>query len=243
MIEAGLWGLFAGSSLLLGALVGYLVPISRHAIALIMAFGAGVLVSAVAFELTQEAYGIGGGDAVALGLGAGALAFFAGDWYIDRMGGAMRKRSGMEQADGNAKAIAFGAALDGVPESAAIGLTLLHGGTVEAALVGAVFLSNVPEALSSSAGSKNAGKSLPTVLGQWTGIVLISGVSAALGFTLLDGASDNLVAWTQAFAGGAVLCMLADTMMPQAFEDYDRRPAVGLVTVLGFAVAFLLSTM
>lgn len=243
MIEAGLWGLLAGSSLLVGAVAGYLLPISRHAIALIIAFGAGVLISAVAFELTEEAYSIGGGDAVALGLGAGALTFFAGDWYIDRMGGAMRKRAGMEQADGNARAIAFGAALDGIPESAAIGLTLLHGGTVEAALVGAVFLSNVPEALSSSAGSKNAGKSLSAVLGQWAGIVAISGIAAALGFTLLDGASDNMIAWTQAFAGGAVLCMLADTMFPQAYEDYDRRPAVGLVTVLGFALAFLLSTM
>ena len=112
-------------------LVGYFIPIPKHLIALIMAFGVGVLISAVAFELTEEAYSLGGGDAVALGLGAGALAFFAGDWYIDRMGGAMRKRPGMEQADGNAKAIAFGAALDGVPESAAIGLTLLHGGTVD----------------------------------------------------------------------------------------------------------------
>jgi ZIP family zinc transporter len=106
-----------------------------------------------------------------------------------------------------------------------------------------VFLSNVPEALSSSAGSRNAGQSLQAGLVRWGSIVLLSGVAAALGFALLDGASDNLVAWTQAFAGGAVLCMLADTMMPQAFEDYDRRPAVGLVTVLGFALAFLLSTM
>jgi ZIP family zinc transporter len=243
MLEAGLWGLFAASSLLVGAAAGHLLRVSKHAIALITAFGAGVLVSAVAFELTEEAYGIGGGDAVALGLGTGAIAFFAGDWYIDRMGGAMRKRSGMEQAEGNAKAIAFGAALDAVPESAAIGLTLLHGGSVEAALVGAVFLSNVPEALSSSAGSRNAGQSLQAGLVRWGSIVLLSGVAAALGFALLDGASDNLVAWTQAFAGGAVLCMLADTMMPQAFEDYDRRPAVGLVTVLGFALAFLLSTM
>ena len=147
MVEAGLWGLLAASSLLLGAAAGYFLRISQHAIALIMAFGAGVLISAVAFELTEEAYSIGGGDAVALGLGAGALVFFAGDWRIDRMGGAMRKRAGMEQAEGNATAIAFGAALDAVPESAAIGLSLLYGGTVEAALVGAVFLSNVPEAL------------------------------------------------------------------------------------------------
>jgi ZIP family zinc transporter len=243
VVEAGLWGLFGGSSLVLGALAGYLLPINRHLVALIMAFGAGVLVSAVAFELTEEAYNLGGGDAVGLGLGAGAFAFFAGDWYIDHRGGAMRKSSGMEQAEGNSKAIAFGAALDGVPESAAIGLTLLEGGTVSAALVGAVFLSNVPEALSSSAGAKNAGQSLRAVLTLWAGIAAMAGIAAGLGFVLFDGASDNLIAWTQAFAGGAVLCMLSDTMFPQAYEDYDRRPAVGLVVVLGFAVAFLLSTL
>jgi ZIP family zinc transporter len=222
---------------------GYLLPVSRHVIALIMAFGAGVLISAVAFELTEEAYAIGGADAVALGLGGGAITFFAGDWWIDRSGGAMRKRPGMEQAEGNSKAIAFGAALDAVPESAVIGLSLLEGGAVSAALVGAVFLSNIPEALSSSAGSKRAHLSLRAVLGRWIGIVALSGVAAALGYAVLADASDNLVAWTQAFAGGAVLCMLADTMMPEAFEDYDRKPAVGLVVVLGFATAFLLSTM
>jgi zinc transporter, ZIP family len=243
VLEAGLWGVLAASSLLLGAAAGFLLPIPRHVIALVMAFGAGVLISAVAFELTEEAYGIGGGDAVAVGLGTGALAFFAGDWWIDRMGGAMRKRSGTQQAEGNARAIAFGAALDAVPESAAIGLSLLYGGAVEAALVGAVFLSNVPEALSSAAGSRKAGVAMRSLLVRWAGIVLLSGVSAALGYVLLDGASDNLVAWTQAFAGGAVLCMLADTMMPEAFEDYDRRPAVGLVVVIGFAAAFLLSTV
>jgi ZIP family zinc transporter len=243
VIEAGLWGLFAGSSLLLGAAAGYFLGLPKPLIALIMAFGAGALISAVSFELTEEAYAIGGGDAVALGLGAGAITFFAGDWWIDRMGGAMRMRSAAERAEGNAKAIAFGAALDAVPESAAIGLSVLHGGTVEVALVGAVFLSNVPEALSSTAGSRDAGQGLRAVLVRWLGIVVVSGIAAALGYQLLDGASDNVVAWTQAFAGGAVLCMLADTMMPQAYEDYGRRPAVGLVVVFGFAVAFLLSTL
>ena len=243
MVEALLWGLFAASSLLVGALIGYLVAISRPVIALIMAFGAGVLISAVAFELTEEAYNVGGADAVALGLGVGAIAFFAGDWYIDRMGGAKRKSAHADPGSGNAMAIAFGATLDAIPESAAIGLSLVQGDTVSAALVGAVFLSNVPEGLSSAAGSRKAGEPLTALLIRWGGIVLISGIAALLGFVLLDDASDNLIAWTQAFAGGAILCMLADTMIPEAFEDYDRRPAVGLVTVLGFAVAFLLSTL
>jgi ZIP family zinc transporter len=243
VLEAGLWGLFAGSSLLIGAVAGILLRLPRHLIAAIIAFGAGVLVSAVAFELTEEAFAIGGADSVAGGLAAGALAFFAGDWYIDRMGGATRKSSGMEQASGTSEAIAFGAALDAVPESAAIGLSVLAAGTVEPALVGAVFLSNVPEALSSTAGSMNAGHDRRRVIGRWAAIVLLSGVSAALGYALLDGASEDLIAFTQAFAGGAVLCMLADTMFPEAYRAYDQKPQAGLMTVLGFAVAFLLSAM
>jgi ZIP family zinc transporter len=159
--------------------------------------------------------------------------FFAGDRYIERMGGG---------PDGTSKAIAFGAALDAVPESAAIGLSVLAAGTVEPALVGAVFLSNVPEALSSTAGSMS-GHGRRRVLGTWAGIVALAGVSAALGYLVLDGASEDLVAFTQAFAGGAVLCMLTDTMIPQAYREYDEKPQVGLTTVLGFAVAFLLSSM
>ena len=109
-------------------------------------------------------------------------------------------------------------------------------------MVGAVFLSNVPEALSSTADSM-AGHRRGRVIVTWAAIVLLSGASAALGYRLLDGASENLIAFTQAFAGGAVLCMLTDTMLPQAFKDYQGSPKVGLSTVVGFALAFLLSTL
>lgn len=235
MLEAGLWGVVAGSSLLLGAVAGFYLRLPKHVIAAITGFGAGVLISAVAFELTEEAYAVGGADAVAAGLAAGAIVFFAGDRWIE----SMDKGDG----EGTSKAIEFGAALDAVPESAAIGLSVLSAGTVAPALVGAVFLSNVPEALSSTGQSMKMGHGRGRVLARWAGIVLLAGVSAALGYVLLDGASENLVAFTQAFAGGAVLCMLTDTMIPTAFEEYDRRPQVGLTTVLGFAVAFLLSTM
>jgi ZIP family zinc transporter len=234
MAEAGLWGLFAASSLLLGAVAGLVLRLPQHWVAAITGFGAGVLISAVAFELTEEAYAAGGADAVTFGLAAGAIVFFAGDRYIEGMddGG----------GDGTSKAIAFGAALDAVPESAAIGLSLLAGGTVAPALVGAVFLSNVPEALSSTASSMTEHGRGRVIL-TWTAIVVLSGISSALGYLVLDGASENLVAFTQSFAGGAVLCMLTDTMIPVAYREYDRKPQVGLTTVLGFAVAFLLSTM
>jgi zinc transporter, ZIP family len=233
MLEAGLWGLFAASSLLIGAVAGLVLHLPQHLVAAITGFGAGVLISAVAFELTEEAYSMGGADAVALGLAAGAIAFFLGDRYIEGMGA---------DADGTSKAIAFGAALDAVPESAAIGLSVLAAGTVEPALVGAVFLSNVPEALSSTATSM-AGHGRRRVLLTWSAIVLLAGISSTLGYVVLDGASENLIALTQAFAGGAVLCMLTDTMIPVAYRQYDFMPQVGLTTVLGFAAAFLLSTM
>jgi ZIP family zinc transporter len=235
VLEAGLWGIAAGSSLLLGALAGFFLDLKPHLIAAITGFGAGVLISAVAFELTEEAYAVGGADAVALGLAAGAIVFFAGDRYIESMDEG--------DGEGTSKAIEFGAALDAVPESAAIGLSVLAAGTVAPALVGAVFLSNVPEALSSTGRSMKMGHGRARVIARWAAIVLLAGVSAALGYTLLDGASENVIAFTQAFAGGAVLCMLTDTMLPKAFADYQGKPQVGLTTVLGFAVAFLLSSM
>src|SRR5688572_11558429 len=124
MLQAAWWGFVGGIALLLGAVAGLRLPVSQRVIGLVMAFGAGVLISALAFELTEEAFRAGGTDAVALGLAAGALAFFAGDWIVDRRGGEDRKRSGGQQAGGAAGAIVVGAMLDGVPESVAIGITL-----------------------------------------------------------------------------------------------------------------------
>ena len=241
MVEAALWGLVGGASLVLGAIAGLTLSFSRRVIGLIMGFGSGVLISALAFELTDEAFRLGGADAVAIGLGAGALSFFAADWLVDRGGGEHRKRSGGEQSEGSAMAIVIGAVLDGIPESVVIGLSLLSGGGVGLAVVAAVFLSNVPEALSAATGLRKAGRSAGYIIGLWTAVMLVSGLASALGYGLLGGAADNLVAGIQAFAAGAILTMLADTMMPEAFEHGGRL--VGVVTVLGFAAAFLLSTL
>lgn len=241
MLTATFWGAVGGISLLLGAVIGLTARPTQRIIGLVMAFGAGVLISALAFELTDEAYKQGGADAVAVGLAAGALAFFSADWVVDHRGGNHRKRSGGEQAGGSATAIVIGALLDGIPESVAIGVSLLGGGTVSAAVVAAVFLSNVPESLSAATGLKKAGHSTRWILGLWTAVVVISAVAAGLGYALLGGASANLTAGIQAFAAGAILTMLADTMMPESFEHGGS--VVGLVTVAGFASAFLLSTL
>ncbi len=241
MLEAAFWGFVGGFSLLIGAVVGLKTETSQRAIGVIMAFGAGVLISALSFELTHEAFRRGGADAVALGLAAGALSFYVGDLIVDRRGGDHRKRSGGQQEGGSGTAIALGALMDGIPESVAIGLTVLSGGGVGVAVVAAVFLSNVPESLSAATGMKKAGRSTGYILALWTGVLVASSVAALLGYLLLGGASGNLVGGIQAFAAGSILTMLADTMMPEAFEHGGS--VVGLVTVLGFSIAFILSTL
>jgi ZIP family zinc transporter len=242
VLEAAFWGLVGGIALLLGAAVGLVWTIPRRAIGLVMAFGAGVLISALAFELTAEAYKAGGLDSTSAGLALGSLAFFAGDRAMDRMGGGDRKRSSGPGPGGAAAGIVLGAVLDGIPESAAIGVSLLQGGGVSVAVVVAVFLSNVPESLSAATGLR-ATWSRGRILGMWTAVALVSALAAGLGYELLGGASPEWVAGIQAFAAGAILTMLADTMFPEAFEAEGRSPFTGVVTTLGFALAALLSTL
>jgi zinc transporter, ZIP family len=239
VLEAGLWGFVGGLALILGAAAGLRFRASQKVIGLVMAFGSGVLISALAFELTAESFDRGGGDTVALGLAAGGLCFFAGDWVLDRRGGDARKSSGGEQEGGSAQAIVLGAVLDGIPESVAIGVSLLGGAGVGVATVAAVFLSNIPESLSAATGLRKAGHSARWILGLWLAVAVVSALAAAVGYAALGDASPSVVGFFQAFAAGAILTMLADTMMPEAFEHGGQ--VAGLVTLLGFALAFLLS--
>jgi zinc transporter, ZIP family len=241
MLEAGAWGLIGASSLLIGAVAGLLLRIPTRAVGLILGFGAGTLISAVAFELTDEAYNLGGADVVTLGLALGALTYFTGDELLARRGAEDRMSMRGEPSEDSATALVLGAVLDGIPESAVIGLSLLAGGGVAVPVLAAVFLSNLPESISSSAAMRRAMVGTGHVLRVWLGVTLISGVAAAAGYALLDGASDDWIGLIEAFAGGAVLTMLADTMMPEAFREGGR--VAGLFTVLGFALAYLLSTL
>jgi ZIP family zinc transporter len=244
MGEALFWGVFAGSSLILGGAIGIWLPLSREVRGLIMGFGAGVLISAVAYELVDDAFEAADGFAiVAAGLFAGAATFFAGDLMIDRMGGSDRKRSeGTGAAAGGAAlAIVLGIVLDGVPESAVIGLTLLEGGGVSVAMIVAVFLSNLPEAIAATTGLAKSGWPRRRIFALWALVMLVSGISALAGYVLFDGASPRALAFVLAYAGGAILTMLADTMMPEAFERGGRL--TGLATTLGFAVAFAITAL
>jgi ZIP family zinc transporter len=238
VLEALWWGAFASSSLLIGAAFALRVTVNRLVLGLVMGFGAGVLLSAVAFELVEEAFDTSGVlSDVASGLFAGCAVYTLGDAVIDRLGGAERKN--MEGAGGSALAIVLGIVLDGIPESAVLGLTLLQGGTVSVAMLAAVFLSNLPEAVAATTGLRASGWRSSRVLLLWAGIVAVSGLAALAGYGLFDSASPSVVAFVLAFAGGAILTMLADTMMPEAFANGGRW--VGVVTTLGFATAFAIS--
>jgi ZIP family zinc transporter len=240
MWEAAFWGAFSASSLLIGAAIALRWNLSPRIVGLVMGFGAGALISAVAFELVEEAIETAeGSGAAGLGLAAGAIVFFAGDWYIDRRGGKERKDLGGAGAEGSAGAIVLGTILDGVPESIVVGGSLVAGGGVSIAMVAAAFLSNLPEAVGASVGLKKGGTPAWRLLGMWLGIVVLSAASSALGFVVLDDAPADLGALFQAFAAGAILTMLVDTMIPEAYEEGGKT--VGLITVLGFALAVGLS--
>lgn len=239
MIESLLWGLLAASSLLIGAIVSVRWDIPKQIVGIVMAFGVGVLISAVAFELAEEAFQTAGGSiSLAIGLGAGALTFFGGNIIINRMGGQHRKRF-----DGNPNssplAIVLGTVLDGIPESIVLGLSIVHGGSIGIAVLAAVFISNLPESVGATTGMlKNGWRRWP-LLGMWLLVVAVSGVASLAGYGLFKAASPDIVAFMLAFSAGAILTMLADTMMPEAYKDTGQL--AGLVTTLGFGVAFWIS--
>lgn len=244
-IQAGLWGLVGGSALLLGAGIGYRLAVPHRAVAGVMAFGSGVLISTLCFELMDEAYRQGGFTSTSVGFALGAAVYTIANHALSRRGAKHRKRSSSgaqpreSEQKGSGMAIAVGALLDGIPESMVIGMGFVDGGAVGLVTVIAVFLSNFPEGLSSAAGMKRAGRSGAYVFGLWGGIALVSGVSAVVGYAALQGVSPAVVAATTAIAAGAILAMLVDTMIPEAFAE--TRDFAGAITAFGFLTAFYLS--
>jgi ZIP family zinc transporter len=239
MAEAFFWGMLGSVSLVLGAVVVAVNMPSARTLGLIMGFGSGVLISAVAFELVEEAASVAKGlGATTIGFFIGMGVFLLGDQAISTMGYRDRKKmNAVHSASG--LAIVLGIVLDGVPESAVLGLTVLETGTIGVAVLAAVFLSNLPESIAATSGLRSSGWSWGSVYGLWTGIVLVSGIAAAVGYQLMSAATPAAFAFVLAFAGGAILSMLATTMMPEAYEYGGRL--VGVTTTVGFAAAFAIS--
>jgi zinc transporter, ZIP family len=219
------WGALAASSLVIGGLLGLARRWPERAAGLVLAFGAGALISAVSFDLAQEGLRIGGPGAVGAGLAAGALTYFFLDRLVERGGGG--------------GALALGALLDGIPEQLVLGIGLAGGDTVSAGLLAAIFVSNLPEAIGGANDMRRHGHAPRQVARNWVGIAIVCTLATGVGYIAADSASNELQGGINGFAAGALLVMLVDTMIPEAREDGGR--ATGLVTVLGFAVAAGLS--
>ncbi len=241
-MEGFLWGSLAASTLLIGALISIKWQIPKKMVGLIMAFGVGVLISAISFELVHEAFtresGIGWG--LVLGFLAGIIVFFVGNQFIKKAGGSRRKRLvTSKDNDGSAPGIVLGSVLDGIPESIVIGLSVASGSGGGIAMMIAVLLSNLPESIGSSSGLIHNGWSRIKVVGLWCGVIAISGIASLIGYLFFKDASSDVVALVLSFSAGALLTMISDTMMPEAFEDAGTWS--GVFVALGFGVAFCVS--
>jgi ZIP family zinc transporter len=240
MFEAFLWGALGASALLIGALVAYVATPSLKFIAVVMALGAGLLIGSVAFELIDEALETAEVARVGLFTLIGAATFTLGNWVLDKKGAGDRKDAEGAQASGSPLAIVFGSVLDGVPESFVLGLTVLQGG-VSVALLAGIILSNLPEGLSSSSGMRTAGWPRDRVVRLWLIVIAVSAVSAALGYLLLDPASGRTGSFAQGFAAGALLAMVADTMLPEAYDV--EKINTGSLVAIGFSISLMLSAI
>ncbi|MBK5244389.1 MAG: ZIP family zinc transporter [Eubacteriaceae bacterium] len=248
MTIAAIYGFISGSTLFIGALLGMYLKVPKYVIGAIMAFGSGVLISALTFDLMETAFVSGGFDSVSIGFIAGTLLFVLGDYLIDHLGGHFRKHGhgkiyanskNLKEADNSGSAILLGAVLDGIPESIAIGIGLAAGNGVGLSMMIAVFLSNFPEGISGAQGMKSAGKSNFYIMTVWGVTIATSVCASTLGYAFLGNASKNVIAITLSLAAGAMLAMIADTMMPEAYEDGGRL--IALATASGFFIAFVVS--
>ncbi len=258
MSRALLYGLLASSSFVVGVAFGLLARPPRRLVAAVTAFGAGVLVSALTFDLMTEAFEKGSAPYAIGGFLTGAVLYVVADVALERMAAKSPKRTGRDPQDvvpgaehrpesKETAAIAgtgllLGAVLDGIPETAALGLSLhAEGEALGLVLLGAIFMGNVPESLGSAAAMKEEGRSNRYIFLVWGAVALACTLASVAGYALLGGLSPEWVSALLALAAGGILAMLADTMMPEAFEH--GGPFVALATAVGFSCALLLSEM
>lgn len=222
------WGALAASSLVIGALLSIARDWPDRLIGLVLAFGAGALIAAVSFELAEEGVEIGGAGPVGIGFALGALTYFVLDGLVER-----------GRSD-PAAALALGAFLDGIPEQLVLGLGLAAGEEVSIGLLGAIFVSNLPEAIGSATEMRAEGRRSETILRLWIAVAVVCALASVAGYAIADSLSGELEGGFNGFAAGALLVMLADSMIPEARK---AGRVTGLATALGFAVAAALSSL
>jgi zinc transporter, ZIP family len=222
------WGALAASSLVIGALLSLAREWPERLVGLVLAFGAGALISAVSFELAEDGVAIGGAGPVGIGFALGAVTYFVLDGLVERRG------------SDPASALALGAFLDGIPEQLVLGLGVAAGDEVSVGLLGAIFVSNLPEAIGSASEMRAQGRRKETILRLWIAVAVVCTLASVAGFAIADSLSGELEGGFNGFAAGALLVMLADSMIPEARK---AGRVTGLATAFGFAVAAALSSL
>ena len=249
VFESLVWGFIASIPLLLGSLVASFVSLPKSIIATIMAFGSGVLIAALAFSLIEEAFSLSQSiPPVIIGFALGGLSYTAANYILTkRSKGQVRRRKSShgDHAGGGKEAsglsLLVGSVMDNIPENMALGISLVTGGTVNIVLIVAIFISNFPEGLASTVGMKKNGKSSKQVIVLWSLAVFISTISAVVGFKILSNTSPFIISIAISFAAGAILVMLAESMIPEAYEEGGIK--IGIATMMGFVIAFVLGKL
>jgi ZIP family zinc transporter len=252
----------------MGCIVALFVSLPKGIIAAIMAFGSGVLVAALTFSLVEEAFSLSQSiPPVVIGFILGGVSYSVANHILDKTSnsgssavsysdtnknissknGAVRKRkrSHGDNAGGGKSAsglsLLVGSVMDNIPENMALGISLVTGGAVNIVLIAAIFISNFPEGLASTEGMKSNGRSKKYVLAMWSIAVIVGTISTAIGFAVLSKASPFAISVAISFAAGAILVMLAESMIPEAFEEGGSK--IGLAAMAGFTVAFILGRL
>ena len=226
-MDSLIFGFIASVPLLLGTFLALFVSLPKKIIATIMAFGSGVLIAAISFSLIEEAFSLSQSVIpVILGFIFGGLSYTIANYILNKKSKGQtrrRKRSHGEIAGGGKEAsglsLLIGSVMDNIPENMALGISIVTGGSVNIVLIAAIFISNFPEGLSSTEGMKSNGKSRKYIIGLWSIAVVIGSISTAIGFSILSKANPFIVSVARSFAAGAILVMLAESMIPEAYEE------------------------
>jgi ZIP family zinc transporter len=250
LFEPLLWGFIASIPLLIGSIIALIVNLPKQVIAIIMAFGSGVLVAALAFSLIEEAFSLSESiTSVIIGFVLGGLSYTLANYILNRKSRGStrhRKKSHGENAgggkDASGLALLVGSVMDNIPENMALGISLVTGGAVNIVLIAAIFLSNFPEGLSSAQGMKSNGRSKKYIVSLWSIAVVIGTISSVIGFTFLSNTAPSTISIAISFAAGAILVMLAESMIPEAHAE-GGSSRIGIATMAGFAIAFILGRL
>jgi zinc transporter, ZIP family len=243
MYQIIIFSFISGFSLTLGAVIGNTWKLKQKTIAAFMAFGSGVLICALTFGLMEEAFGHGGFDAVIIGFLIGGLLYIGSDWVIHWHGGRKHRKiqHSKSKKESNGIMITFGSILDGIPESIALGISLFSNQALGLMMISAIVISNIPESIASVPGLKKEGFSKKYIFAIWISVGIIVFLATVLSYFFLRNLDSNTLGILEALAAGAILAMLADSMMPEAYEDGGYL--IGILTIFGFLLSFVMSRL